>query len=584
MDTFSIASGSLAETSAIRLFAAAHMSQATGALVFEQDRATKTIEFYRGRIARARSNQLSESLGRLLVAWGTITRESYLASLERMDTGREKHGQILVEMAALDPAAIPEALRKQTWTRLVDAASWTAGTYRFDPVNTVPSSDHFSLWKIFQEAMLRRFGRDALTEAARNARASAPKRKTSMMEPVLTGFSDVLKLYNDLDGRKTVAMLAGRAENQLAYFADLLVLEELQLLEFTSAPETDIVEMAFKRARKLAPTDLFGLEKGADKAAIEGALKRLQAKFPPETHGGSRFYEPLMRTLEQAATTLLSHRSQSQGGNVLSPQAERSFQLGRDYLGRKQYEFAVQKFEEALFHTPDSQEVKGYLAWTRFMQRPLDEALRKQAAEALTAAAQENQEDADVHAYLGAVLKLLGRLVEAEDAFSRALEVAPEHGMARRELDSIRLRRRHQVQKRRIPVESIRFKAAIIIQRWVGDHSVVMNFDKSEIRVGSGPHDDLVVSAEVLPQVLAAHAAVLYKNHHHYVRRNGAGGLVTVNGNEVAVREEIVVTAHDHVVLGDAEKGPTLEFRVFDKAFLSHMEKSMLKTDDFWIG
>ncbi len=577
--------GSLNDDSILAVMATAQLSRITGTLNLHRDQAVKNIFFRNGQVVGARSNQLSESLGRLLVAWGLISRDHYVASLERMDQGKEKHGQILVSMGALNEAAIPEALVRQHRTRLIDAASWSAGRYDF-ALGDVPGGDKpFDLWPVFQEALYRRYGKAGTEELARKQRNAVPRRTGGLLEAFILNIPDAAKAYDRIDSRKTVAELAPSGISPLVFFLQLLVLEELGLAAMRELTDEEQLERYFRRARELSPAELLGLAPGASPEDVSSAAGALKLRFPPERYVASRFYQPLIDLIDSATHVLargVSDRSTPAG--EFSPQAERAFQHGKDYLAKRQLPFAAQKFEEAIFFAPDAVELKGYFAWTRFLQAPRDEAALRHAEESLRVAVAADPDDADLQAFLGASLKLQGRLVESEAALLRALELAPEHAFARRELESLHMRKQHE-QHHNLPVASIDADARIIVQRWIGGHTVVNNFYKDEVRVGSGPSDDLAVSADVLPQIVKTHCILSRKGTKLHVARTGSSGIVSVNGRALQVREEVEVASIDTITLGEPDAGPVLQLRVLDQGFLSRLQSVRQRSaGDFWVG
>lgn len=584
MSAFSLEKGSLAETSILCLVAAAQLSQVTGVLVLQRDRVQKRILFHRGALAGAASNQLSESLGRLLVAWGYVSRDKYMASLDRMDSGKERHGDILVSMGALSADAIPEALYRQSCTRLVDALSWTAGQYHLEPGDIPAPQRAFPTWQLFQDGIYRRHGQAGLTAEARNARTTVPTRKEAFLESFLYTYPEPLAIYNQVDGSRTVAQLATDAKQPLVFFTHIKALEELGLIEL-AASGSDPLEQIFQRVQRLSPSDLLGVRAGSGSMEIAQAVQKLRNRYSAAKYAGSQFVQPLIALVEESGEMLRRQLGVTAGQEAMSPQAEREFQLGRDYLKKRQPAFARQKFEEALFHAPQSLEIRGYLAWTTLLEKPLDESSRRKAAEELRLSFTENTDDPDLFAFYGAVLKLLGRLEESESALTKALELDPEHEFAQRELASVEMRL-GTPQDKSLQVKSIQFDAPIVIERWIGGHSVVVNFQKDEIRIGSGEKDDLAVSSEILPQVLPSHCSITLRKGRHFVRRNGSGGTVSVDGRLLNVREDTEVIAANRVVLGSTEEGPTLEFRVLDQVFLQILADKMATRNetDFWRG
>jgi predicted component of type VI protein secretion system len=128
----------------------------------------------------------------------------------------------------------------------------------------------------------------------------------------------------------------------------------------------------------------------------------------------------------------------------------------------------------------------------------------------------------------------------------------------------------------------------IVLQRWIGGNSIISNYGRDEVRIGSGIKDDLAVSEAVMPQITPAHCTILRQGNVFVVRRNGSAGVVLVNGRVLQAREEVAVTAADRVVLGSTQAGAVLEFRVLDPAFLAKLRQSTKgkedSSDTVWLG
>ncbi|MBI5525218.1 MAG: DUF4388 domain-containing protein [Deltaproteobacteria bacterium] len=76
---------------------------------------------------------LDECLGRLFRRIGRISHAQYEESLKEMARTRRKQGQVLVEMGCLSDEELGTALRWQIEMKVLDAFSWSSGTYTFLP-------------------------------------------------------------------------------------------------------------------------------------------------------------------------------------------------------------------------------------------------------------------------------------------------------------------------------------------------------------------------------------------------------------------------------------------------------------------
>jgi CheY-like chemotaxis protein/tetratricopeptide (TPR) repeat protein len=124
-------SGSLEVIPLPRILYELHKGDSTGALQVQNERVNKVIYVQSGKLSFVSSNQSSESLGRYMVQAGMITVADYNQSLEKMLATQKQQGTILLEMGAVTPHKLYEALYAHVMEKVVSVFAWDSGTYAF---------------------------------------------------------------------------------------------------------------------------------------------------------------------------------------------------------------------------------------------------------------------------------------------------------------------------------------------------------------------------------------------------------------------------------------------------------------------
>src|SRR5512141_723324 len=88
----------LAQTPLAEILVTIHRYKVPGLVECRNEDQVKRIYLDKGRIIFATTNQLSESLGDMLLAEGRITRPQYDESVQRLKLTGKRHGTTMVEM------------------------------------------------------------------------------------------------------------------------------------------------------------------------------------------------------------------------------------------------------------------------------------------------------------------------------------------------------------------------------------------------------------------------------------------------------------------------------------------------------
>ncbi len=123
----------LAQTPLAEILVTIHRYKVPGVVECRRDEEVKRIYLDRGRIVFASTNQISESLGDMLLGEGRITREQYDESIRRVKATGKRHGVTLVEMRLLPAEELFAAVQRQIHEIIWSLFTWTTGSATFTP-------------------------------------------------------------------------------------------------------------------------------------------------------------------------------------------------------------------------------------------------------------------------------------------------------------------------------------------------------------------------------------------------------------------------------------------------------------------
>jgi hypothetical protein len=123
--------GSLAEAAVAELLQHLRASAATGVLTLVHGGAKKSLYVQEGRVVFANSNLPNDRLGEILLREGKITVEEYEASIKAISKGK-RQGKALVEMGALSPKDLWEAVQFQVREIVYSVFRWEEGEFHFE--------------------------------------------------------------------------------------------------------------------------------------------------------------------------------------------------------------------------------------------------------------------------------------------------------------------------------------------------------------------------------------------------------------------------------------------------------------------
>jgi hypothetical protein len=125
----------LATTRLPEVLLTVHKYRAPGVIECKRGDISKSVYLDLGNIIFASSNQTADSLGDRLLAAGTITREQYDESVNRLTAAEntKRQGTILVEMGVLQPKELFVNVRDQVQSIVWSVFDWDGGEVTFTP-------------------------------------------------------------------------------------------------------------------------------------------------------------------------------------------------------------------------------------------------------------------------------------------------------------------------------------------------------------------------------------------------------------------------------------------------------------------
>jgi tetratricopeptide (TPR) repeat protein len=425
----------------------------TGHLHFRRDNIQKHLYFQEGNLIFTKTNIPSERLGDVLFRSGKITEDTYrlIPTLIQPDA---MLGETLVKRNLVSQKVLYEGLVTQMTSITLALFGY------FDADITFRERGRFLEGGLEQKIglppLIARGIRDmpfhpAVQEALTG---KLPLRDRDDNEELLT--AEERKILAFVDGNTDADALAagGRPEFvwKTLYLFDCLGLVEMPSRE--KKPEggelRDRLDEALELQKLLpglAAHQILGVPSHADEAEVKKAYFKLARKFHPDLFGRILTPEQKSRIGEvfDAITKAYKNMSQktaesgpgnrSQGGETgvdkdRAKNAEIRYRQGKTLFNRGRFDEAIALLEEAVALKDDKADYYVLLAMA---QSKVDAMTKRAEANFLRAAALEpwNPEE---HVGLGVLYRQEGLFARAKKEFEKALELDPEHIIARREL------------------------------------------------------------------------------------------------------------------------------------------------------
>lgn len=393
----------------VRTLLSLQHTRASGALRVDAEGVLTVVYMREGRPVFVEGGLPADSLGRLLVARGTIT-ETTLAQVEEqrmLMQGRLRFGDVARRLGVLEPEALDEALRDQVRDKLARCLHWERSQHVFVPVDpSIPART---------EADLR-------------------------IEPLL--WVGITRHYSLERAGEVLAPFwheAPALRGSAAHIARCFGLgrEPADALEFVDG-STPIRALLAKRSQH--DTVLAHLLVAL---ALSDQLKLPEAVAPEES--GPFFIEDLAR---------LSRQSGNDGRDVSARPvptlrevvnlpgkekllADSAFLQGKELLRAGEYGAAADAFREASNLRPSALEYALFAAWSAYLSTGRAPKWRDMLVELCERTLEQDRHLAFAHHVRGQLALETKDLETAREALRRALELDPQDEEARRLLQRL---------------------------------------------------------------------------------------------------------------------------------------------------
>jgi CheY-like chemotaxis protein/DnaJ-domain-containing protein 1 len=466
-----------------------HGLRADGVLHVADGKKRKWVQLHNGQPTAVRSNLVSECLGNLLVRSGRLEAEVAAESRRRMQEGMLQ-GEVLVAMAALSEADVSVALREQADEKFFEIFAWGGGEFRFERESRLHkcsglagprSTANLILHGVRTRTPIERI--DATLE--RRAERALARTESPYYRFQEVGLEDGLRGWVDgLDGAPVGEVLSAAEEQRRCLYALLAtgfltlrprgggasgaepprarrVLREVQApthgSEEAERIRAELTELAAGMVDR-DPFEILGLPETASDEEIRARYEELCERTHPDRVGDAvrELAERVFQRVEEAFAILSDPRSRQEhllarrrAGREAAEidegrravEAELRFQKGQAALRQRDYDEALQCFQEAVELYPDEGEYHAHVGWVIHVSRPNDHKRAEEALRHIKRGIKLARDREKPYLFMGRVCNAIGRSDVAVKMFSRAVQIQPDCVEALRELRLINMRR-----------------------------------------------------------------------------------------------------------------------------------------------
>lgn len=453
-----------------------YMSKSTGRLRLQSGNVIKEFQFKNGIPVFAKSNLIQETLGRVLLDTGLISKMDYEMSIRQMLKEKKRHGEVLLEMGLL-PINLKEALKIQLKQKLLNTFSWKSGTYYFVPEKEIKIDieSEINPAEIILEGIKTQIDEEMCNSYLAeffNSIVVEGKPNYSLKELGLSKEEE--KFFLRIDGKKTLRELIDSSSMDKGFTKKLLIaLLILGLIEIKNEKE----EKALKNdddkklyhdlntfLTELKTKNYFEVL-GVPEKTTDESVKKSYFLLAKEYHP-DRYYnkdksirdtaEEIFTILTNAYNSLMTEelrkkyseslKEKSQEKKLEDAQslvnAEIQFQKGMVYYKSHDFVNAEECFKWAVKLNPNEAEYNGWLGWVLYKKQPGDSVVRKKAEAAINHALEMNPKWDQGYLFLAYLARAEKNEEKAENYFHKALECNPNNQEALREVRLINMRKK----------------------------------------------------------------------------------------------------------------------------------------------
>lgn len=485
-------SGELEQTPFARVLHQLAEARATGALICvhpPDDRATtegteptKILYFRSGVPVQVRSNLVAECLGQVLTRQHKIGPAALRESLRAVRRGEGRQGQVLVEMGAIEPLELVEALAHQMRLKLFELFAWRRGTFRFASERHPPEELidlELGLAEVAFEGIRAAMDSEKVLEVLepfQDHYVIPQARKLVRFVPLCTEKA-LRSVIRRADGSRTLREILDGSGNRGRAAQLVHAMECLDAVRFDARPlraraQPSSSLPSVPSVITVLPSDeedgasVFDdladtTDRGSASAPTSVAKRPARLAEAPEPQGEPRVpgpKVPLIRSVpdpevetppsdpaSDPAIPLSSSRAapdNDDSGLRAKPEgalderverqlkAERRFRRGQRALKKGSWDAAIEAFDEAVSLCPDEGQFTGHLAYARHKRAPEDPELLEECVHDVETVCERTPELAETHLLRARLLEAAGRRAESEMAYRRVLEIEPDHSEA----------------------------------------------------------------------------------------------------------------------------------------------------------
>ncbi len=445
----------------VRDLVALNRDRRTGVLEVRGDGAAVFLYFSEGTPVFAESGSLGDTLGRVMLEDGLLTREQYAQVVEQMTaelvtSEQMRFGEVTVQLGFLSPQQVHEALSHQVRRKLVGCLQWESPARIFDPApEALAEVGHFPcpFDASLMEGMRRFFDPERAHRVVEPLLDRRLRLTCSVEEAArrLELGAHELRVLRQIDGVRTAAeVLAASPLDSVLSFQLLTALILLGVCSAHSQPQSQSQSQSQLQAQapkqasnaevaqeapsgsktnafKENPTTstravshatrsaLRALRKGAPAAPREESPKARAAEIAESFH--ARFGGP--PTKENASAHARASRTPPDDRSR-KLKAEKSFGEGLQHFSRSAWANAAGAFHEACRLDPETHEYEVYALWADFQatEGTVDrDKLRAALRDTVNQALARDRRFAFAHYVAGNLFLLEGKSEKALRAF-----------------------------------------------------------------------------------------------------------------------------------------------------------------------
>ncbi len=376
------------------------------------DPPAKVVYFRGGVPIHMHSNLLDECLGQMLVRRRRIGTATLEESIRRMQLGEGWQGQILIDMGALAPLELGDALAQQARDKLFDIFGWTSGTYYFRTDLEAPLEAvgiELGLPEIIYEGVCASMSASRLMEllSPNTDRFIVPVPTQIARFVRVRWVPEARQILSKIDGTLTLQEVLAMGSRPIAVAQLVYAMECLGAVRFSLVPTPSVRHEAL--STNTPKTISNDTETWNDQTVEDDALDVRTTdpgEAPPRAEVTETGFDPRAGRLSEA---------------------EREFRRGNLALDRDDFADALSAFVRAFELCPDQGEFLAYVGYSRHRVAEEDCAGNAHALAELSYARNLAPDSIITHLLHGRVLRAVGQREAAEEAYRAVLQLDPIH-------------------------------------------------------------------------------------------------------------------------------------------------------------